>query len=222
MHDLEQNMWFDALDQCCYAWLQSHILLHPLHMRGLFYLCTERTLLLTSRLLCICYCCLATRDSAQLRLSLTANHSCVHTSPSWSTVNFPAGVLLHAQCWLLLLQADWQAASPDKPELLLRATSGPGHPQRGISDASALISHFDDWARVLDNEAESSLSRRGSGKLEGLEPDALRSTVDGLLKRQPGPSKLQPHAAPHPVVCHVLSLLLLTECAIAALCHAST
>lgn len=109
--------------------------------------------------------------------------------------------------------------STDKAEPLLRATSGPPPPQRGVSDASALISHFDDWARVLDNEAESSLSRRGSGKLEGLEPDALRSTVDGLLKRQPGPSKLQPHAAPHPMVCDVQSLLLHLECSLQ--CHAA-
>ena len=94
---------------------------------------------------------------------------------------------------VLLLQADWQEVSTQTAELLSRAASGPAPPQRGASDASALISHFDDWATVLEPEAESTLSRRGSGKLEGLEPDALRSTVDGLLKRQPGPSKLQPH-----------------------------
>lgn len=94
---------------------------------------------------------------------------------------------------LLLLQADWQEVSTQTAELLSRAASSPAPPQRGTSDTSALISHFDDWATVLEPEAESSLSRRGSGKLEGLEPDALRSTVDGLLKRQPGSSKLQPN-----------------------------
>lgn len=85
-------------------------------------------------------------------------------------------------------------------EPISRAAPGLVPPQRGVSNASALISHFDDWANVLDgHEVESSLSRRGSGKLEGLEPDALRNTVDGLLKRQPVPSKLQPQA-PTPVV----------------------
>lgn len=85
-------------------------------------------------------------------------------------------------------------------EPLSRAVPGMVPPQRGVSDASALISHFDDWANVLEgHEVESSLSRRGSGKLEGLEPDALRNTVDGLLKRQPVPSKLQPQA-PTPAV----------------------
>ena len=66
---------------------------------------------------------------------------------------------------------------------------------RVSSDGSALKSHFDDWAHVLNSEAETSLSRRGSGKLHGLEPDMLRSTVDGILKRQPVPSKLQPNLA---------------------------
>ena len=93
------------------------------------------------------------------------------------------------------MQVDWQEASTEAPEPLSRAASVQALPQRDASDASGLISHFDDWANVLDStEAESSLSRRGSGKLEGLEPDALRSTVDGLLKRQPGPSKLQSNA----------------------------
>ena len=78
-------------------------------------------------------------------------------------------------------------------------------PNRLSSDGSALISHFDDWANVLDSEAETSLSRRGSGKLHGLEPDMLRSTVDGLLKRQPVPSKLQPNPA-SPRVCTTASL----------------
>lgn len=64
-------------------------------------------------------------------------------------------------------------------------------PHRVSSDGSALISHFDNWANVLDTEAEMPLSRRGSGKLHGLEPDMLRSTVDGLLKRQTVPSQLQ-------------------------------
>lgn len=104
----------------------------------------------------------------------------------------------------LLLQADWQEVSTQTAELLSSAASGLAPPRRGGSDTSALISHFDDWATVLEPEAESSLSRRGSGKLEGLEPDALRSTVDGLLKRQPGPSKLQPHA-PSTVV-HLFAL----------------
>ena len=95
----------------------------------------------------------------------------------------------------LLPQADWQEVSRETAEQLTHVTtSGSAPPQRSVSDASALISHFDDWANVLEPEAESSLSRRGSGKLEGLEPDALRNTVDGLLKRQPGPSKLQPNA----------------------------
>ena len=71
-----------------------------------------------------------------------------------------------------------------------RSLSGQLPLQRGVSDGSALVSHFDDWATVLDSEAETSLSRRGSGKLHGLEPDMLRSTVDGLLKRQSAPSKL--------------------------------
>lgn len=97
------------------------------------------------------------------------------------------------------MQADWQEVGTEAAQPLSRAASAFAPPQRGLSDSSALISHFDDWATVLDNEHESSLSRRGSGKLEGLEPDALRSTVDGLLKRQPGPSKLQPQA-PAPVV----------------------
>ena len=92
-------------------------------------------------------------------------------------------------------------------EPLSRAASGFIAPQRGVSDASAIISHFDDWAKVLGEaggvdatDAESTLSRRGSGKLEGLEPDALRHTVDGLLKRQPGPSKLQPQLPVPPVL----------------------
>ena len=94
-----------------------------------------------------------------------------------------------------VMQAGWQEVSTEAAEPLSRAASSHTPLHRGVSDGSALISHFDDWANVLDNtEAESSLSRRGSGKLEGLEPDALRSTVDGLLKRQPAPSKLQPHA----------------------------
>ena len=91
-------------------------------------------------------------------------------------------------------------------ESLSRAASGFIAPQRRVSDASAIISHFDDWAKVLGDsmvvdatDAESSLSRRGSGKLEGLEPDALRHTVDGLLKRQPGPSKLQSQLPAPPV-----------------------
>lgn len=119
---------------------------------------------------------------------------------------------------LSLPQADWQDVDRETAEQLSHVTAGPAPPQRGISDASALISHFDDWATVLEPEAESSLSRRGSGKLEGLEPDALRSTVDGLLKRQPAPSKLQPHA-PSSVVHHITYLLchactLLQQCAI--------
>ncbi len=106
----------------------------------------------------------------------------------------------------LSVQVDWQEVNTEIAEPLLRAGSGHALPQRGVSDASALISHFDDWANVLDShEAESSLSRRGSGKLEGLEPDALRSTVDGLLKRQPAPSKLQPHAPTPAVLCTVTS-----------------
>jgi len=101
---------------------------------------------------------------------------------------------------LSLLQADWQEVQTEVTEPLSRAVSALAPAQRGLSDASALISHFDDWANVLDShELESSLSRRGSGKLEGVEPDALRNTVDGLLKRQPAPSKLQPHA-PSPAV----------------------
>ena len=107
------------------------------------------------------------------------------------------------------LQADWQEQelNTEVAEPLTRAVPGQVPPQRGVSDASALISHFDDWANVLDgHEVESSLSRRGSGKLEGLEPDALRNTVDGLLKRQPVPSKLQPQA-PTPAV-----LILLRPC----------
>lgn len=101
----------------------------------------------------------------------------------------------------MVLQAEWREVSTQAAELPPGAASGPAPPQRGTSDSSALISHFDDWATVLEPEAESSLSRRGSGKLEGLEPDALRSTVDGLLKRQPGPSKLQPHAPSSVVHC---------------------
>ncbi len=101
---------------------------------------------------------------------------------------------------LSTLQADWQEVQTEVTEPLSRAVSAVAPAQRGLSDASALISHFDDWANVLDShEVESSLSRRGSGKLEGVEPDALRNTVDGLLKRQPAPSKLQPHA-PSPAV----------------------
>ncbi|DBB09234.1 TPA: hypothetical protein ACH3X3_007818 [Trebouxia sp. C0006] len=91
--------------------------------------------------------------------------------------------------------ADWHEVQTEVTQPLSRAVSAVAPAQRGLSDASALISHFDDWANVLDShEVESSLSRRGSGKLEGVEPDALRNTVDGLLKRQPAPSKLQPHA----------------------------
>ncbi|DBA97431.1 hypothetical protein WJX77_010396 [Trebouxia sp. C0004] len=90
--------------------------------------------------------------------------------------------------------ADWQEVQTEVTEPISRAISAVAPAQRGLSDASALISHFDDWANVLDSHGvESSLSRRGSGKLEGVEPDALRNTVDGLLKRQPAPSKLQPH-----------------------------
>jgi len=101
---------------------------------------------------------------------------------------------------LSTLQADWHEVQTEVTEPLSRAVSAVAPAQRGLSDASALISHFDDWANVLDShEVESSLSRRGSGKLEGVEPDALRNTVDGLLKRQPAPSKLQPHA-PSPAV----------------------
>ena len=111
-------------------------------------------------------------------------------------------------CWLLksCLQAEWQEVSTEAAEPLSRAASSFIAPQRGVSDASAIISHFDDWARVLSDsaveardDAESSLSRRGSGKLEGLEPDALRHTVDGLLKRQPVSSKLQPQLPVPPV-----------------------
>ncbi|KAL3149135.1 hypothetical protein ABBQ32_001972 [Trebouxia sp. C0010 RCD-2024] len=112
-------------------------------------------------------------------------------SPRTAREKSTAGHHRHAA----FLVADWQEGSRETSEQLPHvATSGSAPPQRGVSDASALISHFDDWATVLEPEAESSLSRRGSGKLEGLEPDALRSTVDGLLKRQPGPSKLQPNA----------------------------
>lgn len=80
-------------------------------------------------------------------------------------------------------------AAPD--EHAANSPHGLAPPNRMSSDASALISHFDHWANVLDPEAETPLSRRGSGKLHGLEPDMLRSTVDGLLKRQTVPSQLQ-------------------------------
>ena len=124
--------------------------------------------------------------------------------PSWleSIVNecLTASALRIQYSILSTLQADWQEVQTEVPEPLSRAVSAVAPAQRGLSDASALISHFDDWANVLDShEVESSLSRRGSGKLEGVEPDALRNTVDGLLKRQPAPSKLQPHA-PSPAV----------------------
>ena len=76
-----------------------------------------------------------------------------------------------------------------------KSPSGHALLKRLSSEGSALVSHFDDWTNVLDSEAETSLSRRGSGKLHGLEPDMLRSTVDGLLKRQSGSSKLQPNPA---------------------------
>lgn len=76
-----------------------------------------------------------------------------------------------------------------------RSPSGHALLNRLSSEGSALVSHFDDWTNVLDSEAETCLSRRGSGKLHGLEPDMLRSTVDGLLKRQSGSSKLQPNPA---------------------------
>ena len=81
------------------------------------------------------------------------------------------------------LQADWQEqeTNTEVAEPISRAVPGLVPPQRGVSDASALISHFDDWANVLDgHEVESSLSRRGSGKLEGLEPDALRNCRPSL------------------------------------------
>lgn len=110
---------------------------------------------------------------------------------------------------MLFLQSEGQKAPG---ELTSRSLSGQLPAQRGMSDASALVSHFDDWATVLDSDAEALLSRRGSGKLHGLEPDMLRSTVDGLLKRQSAPSKLHAPAASPVVslaaaVVHVLTCL---------------